>query len=163
MNLVFNGLIQCASFLWLEPWWHFAALFHGAVLRSILGHFAFGCVCVQSMRLLLVVRLLADWFSFLFFYIVSYTIFSLFLSIHWLFYYYKYLYSERRSELLFRWALVTKCLVTELSTVDESSFAGKSRPVKNATSDIGLESLWREVESRLSYCNIFVLSIRPFS
>jgi hypothetical protein len=120
-------------------------------------------VCVQSMRLLLVVRLLADWFSFLFFYIVSYTIFSLFLSIHWLFYYYKYLYSERRSELLFRWALVTKCLVTELSTVDESSFAGKSRPVKNATSDIGLESLWREVESRLSYCNIFVLSIRPFS
>jgi hypothetical protein len=40
-----EGLNGCVSFLWLEPWWHFAALFHGAVLRSILGHFAFGCVC----------------------------------------------------------------------------------------------------------------------
>eukprot|EP00978_Attheya_sp_CCMP212_P033192 scaffold132930_cov27-Attheya_sp.AAC.1 len=42
---------------------------------------------------------------------------------------------SNRSELLFRWALVTKCLVTELPTVDESSFAEESRPVKNTPSD----------------------------
>ena len=84
--------------------------------------------------------------SFLFFYIVSYTIFSLFLLIHWLhciiimiinIYIVKEDgYSWKRQ--VFR---------NEEIWIQKSSFTRESLPVKNAPSHIWLES------SRLSYCN----------